>query len=254
MLIFYCKCLSIWMQGGDCIPWIVKKSLPSIWRKCAAWGQSQRNVSRNLYLSPAVLNFTIHYETLWIIQINTYFALKLFSLKSTIRCLFITPSLMKNLISPIWWWVVYCILRTLQNWFSAFFTKTHTFSDGPIRRTLSKHPFAASQRVSCSWPMLFPFASCKYCFLLGTQNWKEPLKLLTVVFSYHRQTPHKFAFTNFIFKKHWKWNNTQNQEHEFLFLYRLSEHVLDRNLIFAQRLILMTYSLPFTCLIFPSSF
>lgn len=78
MLIFYWKCLSIWMQGVDCIPWTVEKSLSSICRKCAAWGQGHRNVSRNLYLSPTVLNFTIRYETLCIVQINTYFALKLF--------------------------------------------------------------------------------------------------------------------------------------------------------------------------------
>ena len=30
VLIFCCKCLSIWMQGGDCIHRIVEKSLPNI--------------------------------------------------------------------------------------------------------------------------------------------------------------------------------------------------------------------------------
>lgn len=159
MLIFYCKCLSIWMQGVDCIPWTVEKRLSSICRKCAAWGQGHRNVSRNLYLSPTVLNFTIRYETLCIVQINTYFALKLFcfEIHNKVPVYYAVTNEKINFTDLVMGCMLY-LENTAKLIFWVFFPKTHTFCDSPIRRTLSKITFAASQPVSCSWPMLFPFA------------------------------------------------------------------------------------------------
>lgn len=51
------------------VPHLLEKTRSGL-RKYAAWGQGHRIVSRNLYLSLKVLNLTIHYDTLWVTQIN----------------------------------------------------------------------------------------------------------------------------------------------------------------------------------------
>lgn len=51
------------------LPHLLEKTCSGL-QKYAAWGQGQRIVSRNLYVSPRILNLTTHYEILWVKQIN----------------------------------------------------------------------------------------------------------------------------------------------------------------------------------------